>query len=36
MESLDLPFSKGGTSLTTKNIRLLCAKCNLAKSDKIE
>lgn len=32
----DLPFSKGGTSLTTKNIRLLCAKCNLAKSDKIE
>lgn len=32
----DLPFSRGGTSLTTKNIRLLCAKCNLAKSDKIE
>lgn len=32
----DLPFSKGGTSLTAKNIRLLCAKCNLAKSDKIE
>lgn len=32
----DLPFSKGGTSLTVKNIRLLCAKCNLAKSDKIE
>jgi len=32
----DLPFSKGGTSLTKKNIRLLCAKCNLAKSDKIE
>lgn len=32
----DLPFSKGGTSLTLKNIRLLCAKCNLAKSDKIE
>ena len=32
----DLPFSKGGTSLTEKNIRLLCAKCNLAKSDKIE
>ena len=32
----DLPFSKGGTSLTSKNIRLLCAKCNLAKSDKIE
>lgn len=32
----DLPFSKGGTSLVSKNIRLLCAKCNLAKSDKIE
>ena len=32
----DLPFSKGGTSLTAKNIRLLCARCNLAKSDKIE
>lgn len=32
----DLPYSKGGTSLTAKNIRLLCAKCNLSKSDKIE
>lgn len=32
----DLPFSRGGTSLTAKNIRLLCAKCNLKKSDKIE
>lgn len=32
----ELPFSKGGTSLTAKNIRLLCARCNLAKSDKIE
>lgn len=32
----DLPFSKGGASLTTKNIRLLCAKCNLSKSNKIE
>lgn len=32
----DLPFSRGGTSLTAKNIRLLCAKCNLAKSNKIE
>jgi hypothetical protein len=31
----DLPYVKGGTSLTEKNIRLLCAKCNLAKSDKI-
>jgi len=32
----DLPFSRGGTSLIVKNIRLLCAKCNLSKSDKIE
>jgi len=32
----DLPFSKGGTSLTAKNIRLLCARHNLAKSDKIQ
>lgn len=32
----DLPFSRGGASLTAKNIRLLCAKCNLAKSNKIE
>lgn len=31
----DLPFSKGGTSLTAKNIRLLCMKCNLKKSNKI-
>jgi hypothetical protein len=32
----DLPFSKGGTSLLAVNVRLLCAKCNLRKSDKIE
>ncbi len=32
----DLPFSKGGTSLTAKNVRLLCQKHNLEKSDKIE
>lgn len=31
----DLPFSKGGTSLTSKNIKLLCMKCNLEKSNKI-
>ena len=31
----ELPYSKGGTSLTDKNIRLLCAKCNLSKSSKI-
>lgn len=30
-----LPFSKGGTSLSEKNIQLLCARCNLAKHDKI-
>lgn len=32
----DLPFSKGGSSLTAKNIRLLCARHNLKKSSKIE
>lgn len=32
----DLPFSKGGTSLTAKNVRLLCMKHNLEKSAKIE
>jgi hypothetical protein len=32
----ELPFSKGGTSLTAKNVRLLCMMHNLQKSDKIE
>lgn len=32
----DLPFSKGGSSITEKNVRILCAKCNLKKHDKIE
>ena len=32
----ELPFSKGGTSLTAKNVRLLCMKHNLEKSAKIE
>lgn len=32
----ELPFSKGGTSLSVKNIRLLCMKHNLQKSAKIE
>tara|TARA_B100002049_G_C15990372_1_gene337016 strand:+ start:64 stop:756 length:693 start_codon:yes stop_codon:yes gene_type:complete len=32
----DLPFSKGGTSLLAENIRLLCAKHNLQKGNKIE
>jgi hypothetical protein len=32
----DLPFSKGGTSVTAENIRILCATHNLAKSDKLQ
>jgi hypothetical protein len=32
----DLPFSKGGSSLTAKNVKLLCARHNLAKSDHIQ
>ena len=32
----DLPFSKGGSSLTANNVRILCAKHNLSKHDKIE
>lgn len=32
----DLPYSKGGTSLSAKNVRLLCMRHNLQKSDKIE
>lgn len=31
----DLPFSKGGTSLTAANVKILCVKCNLSKSNKI-
>lgn len=31
----DLPFSKGGTSYSAKNVRILCMKCNLKKSGKI-
>jgi len=31
----DVPFSKGGTSLTAKNVRILCMRHNLNKSDKI-
>ncbi len=31
----DIPFSKGGSSITAENVRLLCAKHNLEKSDKI-
>jgi len=32
----DVPYSKGGSSFTAANIRLLCARHNLAKSNKIE
>lgn len=32
----DYPYSKGGTSLSADNIRLLCMEHNLAKSSKIE
>ena len=30
-----VPFSKGGTSLTARNVQLLCARHNLEKHDKI-
>jgi HNH endonuclease len=32
----EIPFSKGGSSLLAANVRLLCAKHNLMKRDKIE
>lgn len=31
----DVPYSKGGSSITAKNVRLLCARHNLEKSNKI-
>ena len=31
-----IPFSKGGSSITTANIQLLCARCNLQKHNNIE
>ena len=31
-----IPFSKGGSSLVSENIQLLCARHNIAKRDKIE
>lgn len=31
----DLPWSKGGTSMTTENVQLLCARHNIAKRDDI-
>ena len=30
-----LPYSKGGSSLLAENVQLLCARHNLAKSDRI-
>ncbi|MBM3133242.1 MAG: HNH endonuclease [Chloroflexi bacterium] len=32
----DLPYSQGGTSITTANVRILCARHNLGKSNRIE
>lgn len=32
----DLPYSKGGTSIKPDNVRILCVRHNLQKSDKIE
>lgn len=32
----DLPFSKGGSGAIPQNVRILCARHNLAKSDKIQ
>lgn len=32
----DLPYSKGGTSISVDNVKILCARHNLSKSDKIE
>jgi hypothetical protein len=32
----ELPYSKGGTSLSASNVRLLCMKHNLVKGDRIE
>ncbi len=31
-----IPYSKGGSSITADNVRILCARHNLSKSDKIE
>lgn len=32
----DIPYSKGGSSLTARNVQLLCARHNLEKSDRIK
>jgi len=31
-----IPYSKGGSSIVAENVRILCARHNLSKSDKIE
>jgi 5-methylcytosine-specific restriction endonuclease McrA len=31
-----IPFSKGGSSLVSENIQLMCVKHNISKRDKIE
>lgn len=31
----EIPFSKGGSSITVQNVRLLCAQCNISKGSKI-
>jgi 5-methylcytosine-specific restriction endonuclease McrA len=31
-----IPYSKGGSSLVSENIQILCARHNLAKRDRIE
>lgn len=32
----DIPWSKGGSSITAQNVRILCARHNIEKRDKIE
>lgn len=32
----DLPYSRGGTSITAENVRILCARHNIEKSNKIQ
>jgi 5-methylcytosine-specific restriction endonuclease McrA len=31
----DVPWAKGGSSLVSENVQLLCARHNIAKSDEI-
>ena len=31
----DIPYSKGGSSITVENVKILCARHNLSKGDKI-